>query len=268
MGRRRRARAREARHPRHDPAAARAPRALRRRAEEALRYPAVRPAGDGQDAHRQSRRDVVCAELLLRQGPGAAEHVYRRVGGERAARVPARARREAVRDLLRRARLGRAEAREPRRLGRRDGPYREPAARGARRDVGHGRRRGRVRHRRDEPPGPARLGAPAPGKVRRACTLLYTHILTARCRFDRMLYLGVSETHEAQLNILDALTRKFRLDPGLNLRAVAERCPFNYTGADFYALCSDAMLNAMSRKAEAIEAKIRACLALARTAGD
>ncbi|RDB21464.1 Peroxisomal biogenesis factor 6 [Hypsizygus marmoreus] len=78
-------------------------------------------------------------------------------------------------------------------------------------------------------------------------------------RFDRMLYLGVSETHQAQANILEALTRRFRLHPALDLRAVAEQCPFNYTGADFYALCSDAMLNAMSRKAEAVEEKI-ACL--------
>ncbi|KAJ2917643.1 hypothetical protein MD484_g2754, partial [Candolleomyces efflorescens] len=75
-------------------------------------------------------------------------------------------------------------------------------------------------------------------------------------RFDRMLYLGVSDTHEAQLNILEALTRKFRLDPDLDLRTVAELCPFNYTGADFYALCSDAMLNAMSRKAMTLETKI------------
>jgi peroxin-6 len=71
-----------------------------------------------------------------------------------------------------------------------------------------------------------------------------------------MLYLGVSETHEAQLNILQALTRKFRLDPGLDLASFAKRCPFNYTGADFYALCSDAMLSAMSRKAEDVEVKI------------
>ncbi|KAJ8699681.1 peroxisomal assembly protein [Pleurotus ostreatus] len=75
-------------------------------------------------------------------------------------------------------------------------------------------------------------------------------------RFDRMLYLGVSDTHEAQSNILEALTRKFRLHPDLNLKEVAERCPFNYTGADFYALCSDAMLGAMSRKAEELEAVI------------
>ena len=73
------------------------------------------------------------------------------------------------------------------------------------------------------------------------------------CRFDRMLYLGVSDTHEAQLRILEALTRKFKLDPTLDLRAIADKCPFNYTGADFYALCSDAMLNAMSRKAEELE---------------
>ena len=71
-----------------------------------------------------------------------------------------------------------------------------------------------------------------------------------------MLYLGVSDTHAAQLNILEALTRKFRLDPALELISIAEKCPFNYTGADFYALCSDAMLNAMSRKAEEIEAKL------------
>jgi len=67
-----------------------------------------------------------------------------------------------------------------------------------------------------------------------------------------MLYLGVSDTHEAQIKIIQALTRKFRLDP----RTVAEACPFNYTGADFYALCSDAMLKAMSRKAQEIDEKI------------
>ncbi|KAH0584181.1 hypothetical protein H2248_009739 [Termitomyces sp. 'cryptogamus'] len=79
-------------------------------------------------------------------------------------------------------------------------------------------------------------------------------------RFDRMLYLGVSDTHEAQKNILEALTRKFRLAPDLNLYEVAEQCPFNYTGADFYALCSDAMLNAMSRKAKDVDARIGASL--------
>lgn len=71
-----------------------------------------------------------------------------------------------------------------------------------------------------------------------------------------MLYLGVSQTHEAQLNILQALTRKFKLHPDLSLQKVAESCPFHYTGADFYALCSDALLKAMSRKAEELDEKI------------
>ena len=74
--------------------------------------------------------------------------------------------------------------------------------------------------------------------------------------FDRMLYLSVSTDHKTQHNILSALTRKFNLDPDLDLMAVAERCPFNYTGADFYALCSDAMLKAMSRTASEVDKRI------------
>lgn len=71
-----------------------------------------------------------------------------------------------------------------------------------------------------------------------------------------MLYLGVSETHDAQLKIIEALTRKFRLQPDLNLRGIAELCPLNFTGADFYALCSDAMLNAMSRTAQRVDEQL------------
>ncbi|KAL2199166.1 hypothetical protein P885DRAFT_31443 [Corynascus similis CBS 632.67] len=77
-------------------------------------------------------------------------------------------------------------------------------------------------------------------------------------RFDKMLYLGVSDTHEKQLTIMEALTRKFTLHPSLSLRAVAERLPFTYTGADFYALCSDAMLKAVTRQASLVDAKIKA----------
>ncbi|GMM31416.1 AAA family ATPase peroxin 6 [Martiniozyma asiatica (nom. inval.)] len=75
-------------------------------------------------------------------------------------------------------------------------------------------------------------------------------------RFDKLLYLGISDTHEKQEKILEALTRKFDLDANVNLRDVAESCPFNYTGADFYALCSDSMLNAMTRVAGEVEIKI------------
>ncbi|KAJ2757483.1 peroxisomal assembly protein [Coemansia sp. BCRC 34490] len=72
-------------------------------------------------------------------------------------------------------------------------------------------------------------------------------------RFDKLVYLGVSETHEAQLNIIQALTRKFHLHPDLDLRNVADRCPFHYTGADFYALCSDALLKAMLRTIDEVD---------------
>jgi peroxin-6 len=75
-------------------------------------------------------------------------------------------------------------------------------------------------------------------------------------RFDKLIYLGVSNDRPSQMHILKALTRKFRLDPSLDLNQVAEACPLNYTGADFYALCSDAMLLAMIRTAEQAEARL------------
>lgn len=77
-------------------------------------------------------------------------------------------------------------------------------------------------------------------------------------RFDKMLYLGVSDTHDKQLTILEALTRKFNMHPDLSLRRVSESLPFTYTGADLYALCSDAMLKAITRQASAIDDKIKA----------
>ncbi|KAL8827741.1 MAG: hypothetical protein Q9170_006889 [Blastenia crenularia] len=77
-------------------------------------------------------------------------------------------------------------------------------------------------------------------------------------RFDKMLYLGISDTHEKQLTILEALTRKFTLHPELDLSRVAKALPFTYTGADLYALCSDAMLKAITRQAEAVDRKIKA----------
>ncbi|CAM1503026.1 Fc.00g078020.m01.CDS01 [Cosmosporella sp. VM-42] len=76
-------------------------------------------------------------------------------------------------------------------------------------------------------------------------------------RFDKMLYLGVSDTNEKQQTILEALTRKFTLHPSVSLASVATKLPFTYTGADFYALCSDAMLKAVTRQASAVDVKIR-----------
>jgi peroxin-6 len=76
-------------------------------------------------------------------------------------------------------------------------------------------------------------------------------------RFDKMLYLGVSSTHEQQATILEALTRKFALDANVNLARVASRLPFTYTGADLYALCSDAMLKAITKKTKQVDMRVQ-----------
>ncbi|SCU84367.1 LAME_0C09208g1_1 [Lachancea meyersii CBS 8951] len=76
-------------------------------------------------------------------------------------------------------------------------------------------------------------------------------------RFDKLLYLGIPDTNEKQENVLRALSRKFVLDEDVDLVQLAEICPFNYTGADFYALCSDAMLNAMTRTSREVDEKVK-----------
>lgn len=77
-------------------------------------------------------------------------------------------------------------------------------------------------------------------------------------RFDKMLYLGISDTNEKQTKILEALTRKFKLSNEVDLAKIAEGCSFTFTGADFYALCSDSMLNAMTRTANEVDVKLKA----------
>ncbi|GFS08952.1 peroxisome assembly factor 2 [Elysia marginata] len=72
-------------------------------------------------------------------------------------------------------------------------------------------------------------------------------------RFDKLLYLGVCKDSKAQLSILEAQTKKFKLEKDLDLMNVAEKCPKNLTGADLYALCADAMLNCMRRKITGLE---------------
>lgn len=51
---------------------------------------------------------------------------------------------------------------------------------------------------------------------------------------------------------------RFALDPSLDLSAVANLLPFTYTGADLYALCSDAMLKAITRSARSVDARVSA----------
>ncbi|KAI8324891.1 AAA-domain-containing protein, partial [Martensiomyces pterosporus] len=49
----------------------------------------------------------------------------------------------------------------------------------------------------------------------------------------------------------------FHLHPDLDLRKVAEKCPFHYTGADFYALCSDSLLKAMLRTVDEVDVLVK-----------
>ncbi|XP_038066239.1 peroxisome assembly factor 2-like [Patiria miniata] len=72
-------------------------------------------------------------------------------------------------------------------------------------------------------------------------------------RFDKLLYLGVSQDRSSQVKIIRALTRKFTLSADITLELIAENCPLTMTGADFYALCSDAMLNAVKRKIDQLQ---------------
>ncbi|SCU99020.1 LANO_0F00518g1_1 [Lachancea nothofagi CBS 11611] len=76
-------------------------------------------------------------------------------------------------------------------------------------------------------------------------------------RFDKLLYLGIPDTNEKQENVIRALSRKFVLDDSVDLAKLAVLCPFNYTGADFYALCSDAMLNSMTRTSRDVDKKVQ-----------
>ncbi|WWC64452.1 uncharacterized protein I303_107062 [Kwoniella dejecticola CBS 10117] len=76
-------------------------------------------------------------------------------------------------------------------------------------------------------------------------------------RFDKMLYLNIPATNKEQLDILKSLTRKFTLDESLLLEDVVERLSSNYTGADLYALCSDAILGAMIRLSNNIDEKVK-----------
>lgn len=64
-------------------------------------------------------------------------------------------------------------------------------------------------------------------------------------RFDRLVYLGVCDTRESQIQILNAITRKMKLSKDVRMEEVAELCPFTFTGADFKALCNEALRKAI-----------------------
>uniref|UniRef100_A0A3Q2E8R8 AAA+ ATPase domain-containing protein n=1 Tax=Cyprinodon variegatus TaxID=28743 RepID=A0A3Q2E8R8_CYPVA len=92
---------------------------------------------------------------------------------------------------------------------------------------------------------------------------IFTLILTAEppllywkmslLRFDKLVYVGINEDRVSKLKVLKAILRKFQLEPSVNLQDIVDHCPAVVTGADLYALCSDAMTAAIKRKIHLIE---------------
>eukprot|EP01063_Lacrimia_lanifica_P041072 TRINITY_DN9484_c1_g1_i1.p1 TRINITY_DN9484_c1_g1~~TRINITY_DN9484_c1_g1_i1.p1 ORF type:complete len:1011 (+),score=282.97 TRINITY_DN9484_c1_g1_i1:84-3035(+) len=90
-------------------------------------------------------------------------------------------------------------------------------------------------------------------------------------RFDRCVYLGVASSSAEQATILKAQTRKMNLDPSVNLLDVTSSMPKTYSGADMYALSTEALMLAMREKVDdlvkTVEAK-RAALEAAPAAAE
>ncbi|GFT22524.1 peroxisome assembly factor 2, partial [Nephila pilipes] len=72
-------------------------------------------------------------------------------------------------------------------------------------------------------------------------------------RFDRLLYVGIPEDKRSKLNILKALTRKIPLARNVNLGEIIEKCPPHLSGADFYSLCSNAVITRVEKNVDMIE---------------
>ncbi|KAL9696555.1 hypothetical protein quinque_016134 [Culex quinquefasciatus] len=66
-------------------------------------------------------------------------------------------------------------------------------------------------------------------------------------RFDKLLYVGPSSSAEDKESVLAAITQRFHLAKGLTLRRIAEGLKQDMTGADLYAICSNAWLSAVRR---------------------
>jgi peroxin-6 len=75
-------------------------------------------------------------------------------------------------------------------------------------------------------------------------------------RFDRLLYLGICTERPAQRKVVEALTRKFTLADDVDLDDIVAGCPLNFTGADFYALCSGALAAALKERVEELDRQL------------
>lgn len=66
-------------------------------------------------------------------------------------------------------------------------------------------------------------------------------------RFDKLLYVGAYEDISSKMSVLSALTRKFKLNSDVDLEAISNKLPSEVTGADMYAVCSRAWLEAVRK---------------------
>jgi peroxin-6 len=69
-------------------------------------------------------------------------------------------------------------------------------------------------------------------------------------RFDKMIYLGVASSVDERVKIIKAQTRTMKFDSNVDLDAIAEQIPRNFTGADFSALTSESYMIAVKEKIE------------------
>ncbi len=77
-------------------------------------------------------------------------------------------------------------------------------------------------------------------------------------RFDRLVYVGVAGTEKERLRIVESLTRKFSFGDKFGASDVLPMLPSaevqQLTGADLYAICSEASLAAVARTIKELEA--------------
>jgi peroxin-6 len=75
-------------------------------------------------------------------------------------------------------------------------------------------------------------------------------------RLDKQIYLGIAEDIESKVKIIKALTRNFRLAEDCDLEALVQCLPNGFTGADYYALCSDALMRRYRKKIDEINSRV------------
>ncbi|KAH9470650.1 hypothetical protein Pst134EA_004577 [Puccinia striiformis f. sp. tritici] len=82
-------------------------------------------------------------------------------------------------------------------------------------------------------------------------------------RFDKLIYLGIPSTRDQKLEILKSLTRKFNLSSSFDFNWLIDEVDIIgsqrgngniFTGADFYSICSEALMASLIRKIERLEA--------------